>query len=123
MSNTVNPTLEFAQQSFKSLVWDGVIDASLSALFVQAPYLNVWPLRQIITGISRLATDKVFAMLKLTVDLQAIVFLNTHHKAAFDNAFVKLKILARDKGIDSPEFKKAKEDAKIDLARFLHFNG
>lgn len=122
MSNQANPQLELVEKIFKSLVWDTLIEAGLAALFTAMPGLNIWPIRTILSGFIHLFSDRLFGVLKLTVDLQAIAFVNEAHKKAFDNEAVKLKILAKDRGIDSPEFKEARDDAKVVLSQYVHFS-
>jgi hypothetical protein len=123
MSTTVNPTLELGEGLFKDLVWDAEIEVALTALFSYAPYLGWPPLRQIISAIIKFAANRFWKQVKLAVDIGAVTILDAQRKAAFDKASVVLKIIAIDKGIDSPEFKKAKDEAKIALSKFAHFNG
>ena len=114
MTTQVNPTLENVESIFKGLAWDNLVSGVL--LYFK---IDVWPLNSFI----RLITDKLFDLFKTSFDLQAIVFINDQHKDAFTKAMVTLKIIAHDKGIDSQEFRKAKENAKEYLAQFVHFNG
>jgi hypothetical protein len=110
------------EELFKNAVWDNLVAAGLSALFLELPWLAVWPLGPVIRVITKTFSDKLFAALQLLVDLQAITFQNTASKKAFENEAVKLKIIAMDKGINSPEFQKAKEDAKIALSKMVRFD-
>lgn len=121
MSKIANPQVEFYESTFKSLIWDNALEAGLAYLFGAAPYLNWWPLKQIITGIARLSTNYLFDSIKLLIDVQAIAFVNAQSREAYDNAFVKLKLIANDVGENSEEFKKAKEDAKQALSKFMHY--
>lgn len=59
--------------------------------------------------------------MKLAVDLEAITLVNAEHKRDYDKASVVLKIIAIDKGIDSDEFKKARDNAKIALSKYVRF--
>jgi len=122
VTTQVNPELGKAESIFKALIWDSVFEAEMIALFSAAPYLNFWPVNSIIRGLLKLGTDQLFSALQLFVDTQTIALVNAEHQRAFDKATVALKIIAKDKGIDSPEFKKAKENAKVALSRFVRFN-
>lgn len=113
MTTIVTPSIGRAEDLFKSFVWDNIVTAALTSLG-----LNFWPLNSILRFIS----TKIFDQIRLAFDLSAIVFLNQLHKDAFDREMVKLKIVAVDHGIDSEEFKKAKEDAKAVLAKFVAYN-
>jgi hypothetical protein len=123
MTTEANPTLGKFENLFKEWVWDNLVEAGLTALFTQVPALAVWPIKPILSYIIRLYADRLFSAIKLCVDLQAIAFVNEAHKRAFDKASVTLKIIAHDKGLDSPEFKNARENAKTELAKYVHFNG
>lgn len=105
---------------FKDLVWDNIITVALTALTVAVPFLAVWPVRPIMMFIVHQFTDALYDVLKLTFDLTQIAFTNELHKRTFDHEAVKLHVIAKEKGIDSDEFKAAKEDAKNALAVFVH---
>ena len=121
MTESAYPSLTRFEEIFKELVWNNAIDAALAALFAYCPYLNVPPLRQIINGLTKLIANTFFTYLRLVVDLSAIKLVNAEHQTAFDSASVRLRIISYNKGINSPEFLKAKEEAKIALAKFVRF--
>jgi hypothetical protein len=123
MSTTVNPTLEAIEQALKSTVWDTALELALTALFVKAPYLAVWPFRPIIRGLARLFSDKMFDKLKEIVDVRAIIIMNANHRAVYDKAMKTLKQIAITDGIESESFKKAREHARIEFNRYVRFNG
>ena len=123
MSETVNPTLTKVEDAVKSIVWDSALQGALASLFTAAPWLNVPPLRQIVTGVAELAGNKFYAYLRLGVDLGAISFMNAEAQRQLDRASVTLKIIALNKGIESEDFKRARDEARRALARFCRFNG
>lgn len=108
--------------SFKSLVWDVVVKAALSKLFAAVPWLGWGPVGAIISGIAGLAGDSLYGMATEFFDLQAIKFKNDAHRRAFDMASVKLAILAREKGVGSPEFKQARDEQKKALSNFIKWS-
>lgn len=118
---TAFPKLDSIQSTFKSLVWDNLIEAAITALFAAVPWLNAWPIGGAVRYILKLFSDKVFDALKLSVDLQAIVLVNEQHKNAYNKQLSKLKIIAREKGIDSVEFAKERENAKKALSVFVSY--
>lgn len=122
MSEQANPDLQKIEDVFKKLFWESLSLGLESALFSAAPYLNVWPLRPVISFVIKSLTDRIYGILKLAIDLAAIRFLNDEHQRAFDAAMVSLKIIAHDKGIESDAFIQARERAKESLARFVHYN-
>jgi hypothetical protein len=112
MSDVATPAIGKAEALFKGLVWSQLIDAAMTQYG-----LNWWPLNTAL----KILTDKIFEGLRLAFDLPTITFLNEAHKAAYANAAVALKIIGQEKGIDSPEYKQAKEKAKDALAQFVRF--
>lgn len=123
MAETSYPALDLAQGLFKRLVWDPMIVSATAALFAAAPWLATWPLGPIVRSLILRFTDKLYALLDKVVDLQVIVLVNAAHRAEYERASVKLKLLAKDKGIDSPEFKEARDAAKVSLAKFVSYSG
>lgn len=122
MGDGVNQPLSEVEELFKTLVWDLLVDAALVALFVAEPWLAYWPFRQIVTGVATLFTNKLFSVGRRTIDMTAIPLINEAHKRAFTDAVVELKVIGYHQGRDSPEYLKARDDAKAALSRFVHFN-
>jgi hypothetical protein len=122
MSEEINKTLSQVEDIFKSVVWDNLIQVALAALFAYAPFLALPVLKPVISYIITMFSDKLFSAAKLAIDLEAIVLINESHKKAYANASVALKIIAHSKGIGSPEFLEARENAKKSFAKFIAFN-
>lgn len=123
MTDQVNPTLQKIEDIFKSYVWDLILKAGLSALFVDVPVLGLPVIKQTIIFVVTTITDYFYKYLKLYVDFGAITFLNDAHEKAYETASLNLKLVAIDHGVDSDEFKAAREKAKDSLASFVHYNG
>lgn len=121
MTEQINPQIGQIESLFKEAVWDAAVESALASLFVAAPWMNTWPLRGIVRGLTLMLTNRIFSLLRLVIDLQVIQLLNSEHKQAFAREAVKLRIIAIDKGLNSPEYKRAKEDAKASLSRFIQF--
>jgi len=122
VSETVNPKLDAVEKFFKDTIGAAAVDALLVALFSQAPYLAVWPLKQFISSVIRMIANALFGKLKLMIDFGAIVLINEQHRREYTTAIVSLRAIADTHGIDSKEFKDAREIAKNrlrDLVRFL----
>jgi hypothetical protein len=123
VTTTANPGLAHAEDLFRDLVWENAIQAGLAALFVEEPALAIWPLKQLIQQVVGMLQTRVYSSLRLAVDLQAIAFVNAKGQREFDAAAVTLKILERDFGPDSQQYKEARENAKAALSRFLRYRG
>lgn len=110
-----------ADDLFKDLIWQPIVKLILAELFKLLPFLAWGPLGPIVTLIVTYLAEKIFTAVKLFVDLQVISLKNKEHQAAYDRASVSLKIIAKDKGIDSPEFRKARDENKAALSDFVKF--
>lgn len=103
---------------FKELVWENIIFVAIELFIAKNPWLNVWPFRQILMWIGQginegLAT--VFQKLKVWADIQALILRKIELEKDFDRAAVTLKIVAQGAGIDSEEFKEARNVHKEKL--------
>jgi hypothetical protein len=106
---------------FKDLVWDVLVRALITKLLAAVPWL-VGPLGGIAGLIIGLVGDMLYNLITQYIEFSSIAIRNLEHRRAFDAASVKLKILARDKGIDSEEFKKARDEQRKALSAFVRFN-
>lgn len=123
MTENVNPILGKIEYVFEILVWDNMVEAGIVSMFAMVPALGIWPIGPIIKYLVRMFSGQLYEKLRLVVDINAISLIDDAHKREFDKAAVKLAIIAKEKGIDSREFKTARERAKVDLAQFVHFDG
>lgn len=103
-------------------MWNPVVTGALTLLFIEVPWLNVPVIRQLTTWIVEAVSDFLFTHLQLVIDVTAIELMNVDHMNAFNAASLKLKVVALDSGVESPEYAQALTDAKAALARFTQFN-
>lgn len=108
------------EQIFKSLVWDTALTAGETALIAQVPFLGLPIVRTITHWMVTSVSNWIYSALVLFVDVEAIKLVNAIHQAEYDSASEQLKIIAIDKGINSDDFKKARDDAKVALSRFTN---
>ena len=106
---------------FKDLIWDMVVRALLTKLLAAVPFLAWGPLAPLVSFVITQIADKIYDLIVEYIEFSSISIRNLEHRKAFDAASVKLKILARDKGIDSEEFKKAREEQRKALSQFVRF--
>ena len=104
------------------LVWTAIIKLVTERLFSMIPFLAWGPLGILTSFVVGKLMEWAYEAMKLAVDLQVIRFNNEAHQRAFDTASVTLKIIARDKGINSLEFKEARDAHKKALAIFVKFS-
>lgn len=120
MTTTAYKTLTTVEQVFKDLVWNPAIKAGEIALEGEVPFFALPVISSIEEGAINIITDWLYNQLVLLVDVAAIRLVNAAHQEAYDEASERLKIIAIDKGIDSDEFKKAREQAKIEMSKFTN---
>lgn len=106
---------------FKDLIWSAVIKAATQALIKAIPFLAMGPMPMIVGVIVGIVGDFLYAQLKDVYSFHSISIVNEQHRKEFDSASLKLKLIARDKGIDSDEFKTAREAQREALSRFVRF--
>ena len=123
MSEIAFKPLTTAEQVFKDLVWTPAILAGELALEDAVPFFALPGIRTIEEGLINIFTDWLYNQFVLLVDVTAIRLVNAEHQAEYDKASLELKIIAIDKGIDSDEFKKAREAAKLALSKFTNIGG
>lgn len=115
-------TLPDIGDTFKVLVWDAMIKAVLAQLFKAVPILGWGPIGVVLTWVAQRFTDYLYTTAIMVFNVAKMPFLNEAHRVAFDDATVKLKIIAAGEGINSDAFRKARDERKKALAVFVHFN-
>lgn len=122
MTEQVNPKLTAVQEAFKATIWNNAITALKTELFVAVPALNIPVLRSIVSGIISLFAGKVYKYIVLQVDIGAIRLSNTRAHYEYAQASKRLVAIANNQGIDSDEFKKARDEAAAALSDFTRIN-
>ena len=106
---------------FKSFVWDAIVKLVVGRLIAMIPFLGWGPIGIFTGWVVGIVMGWVYDAVKMAIDLQVIHFRNEEHQKAFDSASLKLKLIARDKGIHSPEFLIARQENAKALAVFVTF--
>jgi hypothetical protein len=106
------------EELFKELIWDVVLAAVLGALTASLPG---W-VSTIIISIVKGFTDKLFGGLTLMLEMDSARIKNNDFRVAFNAAAVRLKLVAQQKGIDSPEFRKERNEHKKALQALANAN-
>ena len=115
MTNSAYPGLTQAEDLFKTLVWDPLIKSLAFATFGVSIFGSV------LTYVATSFSDILYGQIRLLIDVEAIALVNAQHKIEYKNASLKLKVIAHDKGSNSPEYFKAREEAMASLAKFVSF--
>lgn len=115
------PVLPDIGDMLKTMVWDQLIEQALAAVFKAVPWLGWGPVGAVIKVVVGLVADALYEGMRTIYDMQAISFRNNAHRVAFEDSTLKLQLIARDKGIESPEFKEARIENRKRLSTFVQF--
>jgi hypothetical protein len=107
--------------TFKELVWDALIKAAIASLIKAVPFLGWGPAGAVLTWVVQKFTDYLYSTLVTSFNVAKMPFLNEAHRVAFDDATVKLRIIAAGEGINSDAFRKARDEHKKRLSEFVKF--
>lgn len=110
------PELHEAEELFKGSVWDTLVDFGLSALFAEIPFLGLPVIRDLIKWVIHKFTNTLYTALTEILDLKYVVLKNLGLQKKFTEIALRLKGIAIEHGIDSEEFKNAREEHKKALA-------
>jgi hypothetical protein len=116
--------------TFKTLVWDNLVTVAVDAIEGSIHYATwgffAWlsvPLNYVIGVLVRWLTDKVYLLLRDTVNLEVIMLTNEAHHAAYVKASQDLQSAWDKYGGGSSEFKTIREVHKAALAKFVRWSG
>jgi hypothetical protein len=105
--------------TFKELVFDAVVKAGIARLFTALPFLGWGPIGIIVSWALTLLADRLYEALSLAIEMEKISIRNEQSRKAYDRALVVLRIVAREKGLESEEFRRSKNEAKEALSRLV----
>lgn len=121
MTDSAFRKLTDAEQAFKTLVWDTGIAFGEKYLETQVPFFSLPVIKQMEEETIKLVTDAIWNSIVMFLDLSAISFVNAAHQAEYERASLKLRIILKEKGMNSPEFQKAKEEDAKAFADFVRY--
>lgn len=108
---------------FKSLVFDQLTKAAIAQILGLSPFLAWGPIAYIIGQAVVYVGDVIYNQLKDAVNLEVILIKNEAFHKAYVNASLSISKIAKEKGIDSPEFRKARDEHKAALSKFVRYSG
>lgn len=105
---------------FKGLVFDQLVKLAIQRILGMAAWLSWGPIAFIITRVVVFVADKLYEGVKDYVNIEYIMLRNeTYHKQFIQAQYV-LKGVASEKGVDSEEFRKARDEHKKALSKFVY---
>lgn len=105
----------------KDIIWDNLIDAALTALFVKYSWLAWGPLKWFVTYIVEKFTDEFYVFASTFLNLKAIALRNKKDQEKYTESSVRLYLLAREYGVKSKQYLEYKDAAKADFKETIQF--
>lgn len=107
---------------FKDVVWSALVKLATARLIAALPFLGWGPIGWITGAIVGMVGSAVYDAMEEAFNLQKIAFKNESFQKEFDSASVKLKLVAKDYGTESEEFKKQRESNVQALRKLVRFD-
>lgn len=108
---------------FKTIVWDSMVRSAVTKLLAALILTPTGIVGEFVTWVALKATDWVFNNLVIPfVKVETIKLKNEIHQKQFDDASASLAIVAKDKGINSPEFAAQHSKEQNAFYNLVHFN-
>lgn len=95
---------------------------AVSRLIIAIPFLGWGPMGLITQWVVGIVAEAIWNALDLAIDMTLIPIKNQGLKREYEAASLRLKIVAENQGIDSPEFEEARNEEHARLANFVRFN-
>lgn len=110
-----------ALDTFKSLVFDPLVEQVIARTIALAGWLGWGPVAFLVSKIFTWAANELYEALSQTINFQVILLKNEQFHKDFVVAAKALKEEAERNGIDSPQFRQAREKHKIALRKFVRY--
>lgn len=107
--------------TFKALVFDPIVKLVIGKVIGLAGFLSFGPVAFLVTKLVTYIADQLYLVLRDQVNFNYIMLANEKHHEAFVAAHLELKGIAQSKGIDSKEFKEAREKRRKALSEFVRW--
>lgn len=110
------PELVSAEELFNGAVLDSLVEAGISALFVQFPFLNLPVVRNVVRWLISKFIEKVWLGFTDVVNLRYVALKNAGLQKKFAESALRLKGVILENGIDSEEYRNARKEHQLALA-------
>ncbi len=118
----IQPTtdLDFSQ-FLKDVAWAALVKFATARLIAALPFLGWGPMGWITGIVVSMVGAAVYDAMAEAFKLEMIEFRNEQFQRQWDTESVKLKIVAKNKGVDSPEFKEQRKKSVESLTKLVSF--
>lgn len=125
MTTGVTPALSNIEDVFGNVVWDNLVDLELEAFFSLPcfAWCRIWPIGPIIRYVVHRYSTKFYARFRTFIDITVIKIMDTAAKNEFEKQALMLKVIEIDRGLNSQDYKDAKEKARTSFLEFIKFRG
>ena len=104
---------------FKDLLWDALVEKAIASLFKLFPILGWGPIGAIASLVIKHFATQLYKALSLVVKLELITMRNNKLHRQYTKAAVDLRRVALQSGLESPQFRKARDEHKKYLSDFV----
>ncbi len=112
-----------ALDTFKELVFDQLVKVAIQQIIGMAAFLAWGPVAFIVAKVVTFVADTLYDQLQKTINFQYIMLQNEQFHKAYVDAVENIKEVAKKKGINSPEFRRARDGHKVALSKFVRWTG
>lgn len=120
MTDSAYRKLSEAEQIFKDLVWDPMIRAGEWWIEGEVPLLDAPVIKQADEALINTIFDAIYQGIIKIIDIESIKMTSAARQTAYDASSIRLMVVASDSGIDSEEYRKARDEELVELAKFTH---
>lgn len=107
---------------FRKIVWDVLSKKAIAKVMALLVINPSGVFGTIVFKILAKISEKAFEWVALEIKVESIKVVNEVHQSQFERAQLKLKLIARNSGIESDEFKKARVEEHEKLVKVVVFN-
>lgn len=118
----MNTAAGLVLDTFKELLWDHIVRATLTKIFVKVPLLGWGPIGYVISNLVFKYSDELYSALSFFIEVKLIVLKNKKLQQEYAAASLRLRQVALSSGIESVEFRKARDEDKDALSKFVRFD-
>ncbi len=116
----ISPQIDYAS-FLKDVVWVALVKLATAKLISALPFLGWGPIGWITGLVVGMVGAAVYDAMDEAFRLQMIQFKNEKFQREYDTASVKLKIVALNHGIDSPQFREERKKNVEALSKLVSF--
>ena len=114
--------LNSSVDAVKELIWSVYVKKAMGQIFIAVPFLGWPPFALLINHLILTFSDYLYESLKAFLSEEMILFKNKQAQEQFSKSALILNQIAKSKGIDSQEFREARNENKKLLENLIRYD-